>query len=353
MIRLTKKSAKAIGLPPGELVHIGEPRTHKVKLRLIEYSEDHFKETVADSIDEFLPLKDGERILWFSVNGIHEVEVVKKIGEVFNIHSLLLEDVLNTEQRPKMEDFEDYLFISMKAFNTNDKDEIIMEQVSIIIGENFVISFQESEWDMFAKVKERIKGEKGIIRKMGSDYLGYTLMDTIVDNYFMVMEKIGNRIEELEEDVITDPESRDLLVIKNSKRDIAYLRKSIWPLREVVRNLQMPTASLMTKEVQFFLTDVYDHIIYILDTIETFREIISSTVDIYISSVSFKMNEIIKVLTIIATIFIPLTFITGIYGMNFRFMPELRWRWGYPIIWGIMLGASALMLWIFKRKKWL
>ena len=352
MIKLTKKSAKIVGLPPGELVHVGEAKTHEVKLTLFEYSEDQYHETEAKSIDEFLPIEEEDNILWFEVSGIHEVEIVKKIGEAFKIHSLLLEDVLNTEQRPKMEDFEDYIFISLKAFTTNDKDEIIMDQVSIIAGDYFVISFLEGEKDIFRPIKDRIRNNKGIIRKMGSDYLAYTLIDSIVDNYFMVMEKIGDRIEELEEDVVTDPESRDLLVLKNSKRDIAYLRRSIWPLREVVRNLQRPSCDFVTKEVRFFLTDVYDHIIHILDTIETFREITSSTLDIYMSSVRFKLNEVMKALTIIATIFIPPTFITGVYGMNFRFMPELAWRWGYPIAWILMFTVGLLMLWGFKKKKW-
>jgi len=352
MIRLTKKSSKTIGLPPGELVHVGETKTHEVKLTLFEYQEDHYHETVAKSIDEFLPIEEEENILWFNINGIHEIDVIKKIGEAFNIHALLLEDILNTEQRPKMEDFEDYLFISMKAFSTNEKDEIIMDQVSIIVGENFVISFQETEFDIFRSVKERIRANKGLIRKMGSDYLAYTLIDSIVDNYFMVMEKIADRIEALEEDVISDPESGDLMIIKNSKRDIVYMRRSIWPLREVVRNMQKPSCTFVTKEVRFFLTDVYDHIIHILDSIETFREIISSTLDIYMSSVSFKMNEVMKVLTVIATIFIPLTFIAGVYGMNFKHMPELEWYWGYPLAWLIMVGIGGLMLWGFKKKNW-
>ena len=291
-------------------------------------------------------------MLWFNVNGIHEVEIIKRIGEEFNIHTMLLEDILNTEQRPKMEDFEDYLFISLKAFSTNVKDEIVMDQISIIVESNFVISFQESDNNLFKSVKERIKHGKGIIRKMGCDYLAYTLIDSIVDNYFISIEKIADRIEALEEDIISDPESQDLMVIKNSKRDVIYMRRAIAPMREVVRNMEKPSCTFITKEVRFYLTDVYDHIVHILDSLETFKEILSTTVEIYISSINFKMNEVMKVLTIIATIFIPLSFVASVYGMNFKFMPELGWRWGYEFAWFIMAVMAGLMLWSFKRRNW-
>ncbi|MBU1626604.1 magnesium/cobalt transporter CorA, partial [bacterium] len=345
MIKLTKKSLKTIGMPPGELVHVGEPKTHKVKLTLYEYSEDHSHETEAKSLDEFFPIKEKHNVLWFNVTGIHEVEIIKKIGEEFNIHSLLLEDILNTEQRPKMEDFEDYIFISLKAFMVNNKDEIVMDQISIVAGENFIISFQESDSDLFRSVRERIKQGKGLIRKMGCDYLAYTLIDSIVDNYFIVMEKIAERIEALEEDVITNPESQDLMVIKTSKRDIITMRRAIGPLREVIRNMEKPSCEFVTKEVRFFLTDVYDHIVHILDSLETFKEILSTTVEIYISSINFKMNEVMKVLTVIGTIFLPLSFIASVYGMNFKNMPELEWHWGYGFAWLIMAGIAGLMLW--------
>jgi magnesium transporter len=352
MIRLTKKSSKTIGLPPGELVHVGEAKTHEIKISLYEYSEDVCHDREGKNLDEFLPLKYEHDVLWINVNGIHEVEVIKRFGEEFNFHSLLLEDILNTEQRPKMEDFEDYIFISLKAFSLNSKDEILMDQISIIAGDNFVISFQESDNDLFKSVKDRIKYGKGLIRKMGSDYLAYTLIDSIVDNYFIVMERIAERIETLEEDVITNPESHDLMVIKNSKRDVITMRRAIGPLREVIRNMEKPSCEFVSKEVRFFLTDVYDHIVHILDSMETFKEILSTTVEIYISSINFKMNEVMKVLTIISTIFIPLSFIASVYGMNFKFMPELDWRWGYGFAWFIMLGLSGTMLWSFKKRNW-
>jgi magnesium transporter len=352
MIKLTKKSFKALGQPPGELVHVGESKTHEVKITLCEYSEDHCHEREAKSLDVLLPIKDDHNVLWFNVSGIHDIEIVKMIGDEFNLHSLLLEDILNTEQRPKMEDFEDYIFISLKGFNLNNKEEIVMDQISIIAGNNFVISFQESENDLFKPIKERIKHGKGLIRKMGSDYLTYTLIDSIVDNYFIVMEKIAERIEVLEEDVIANPESQDLMVIKTSKRDIITMRRAIGPLREVIRNMEKPSCEFITKEVKFFLTDVYDHIVHILDSVETFKEILSTTVEIYISSINFKMNEVMKVLTVIGTIFLPLSFIASVYGMNFKFMPELDWYWGYGFAWFVMISIAGFMLWMFKKRNW-
>jgi magnesium transporter len=267
---------------------------------------------------------------------------------------LLLEDIVHTDQRPKLEDFDDLLFIILRMLTYDEaNNELLSEQVSLILGPNFVISFQEREGDVFNPVRMRIKNAKGRIRKMACDYLVYALTDAVVDHYFLVLEKYGEKIEILQEEVLSHPTPHTLQVIQGTKRDMIFLRKSVWPLREAINALQRGESALISDNVIIYLRDVYDHTIQVIDTIETFRDMISGTQDVYLSSVSNKMNEVMKVLTIIATIFIPLTFIAGIYGMNFKYMPELEWYWAYPMIWAVIIVLGVLMLIGFKRKKWL
>jgi len=282
------------------------------------------------------------------------VGIIEKIGKHFSIHPLILEDILHTGQRPKMEDFEDYIFLVVKMFYYDEKDdEIKMEQVSLLLGSNFVISFQEREGDIFDPIRERIRNHKGRIRMMKADYLGYALLDTIVDNYFIILEKVGENIENMEEELVTRPTPETLQTIHNLKRELIVLRKSIWPLREVVNSLERGESPLINEATGVYLRDVYDHTIQVIDTIETFRDMVSGMLDIYLSSISNKMNEVMKVLTIIATIFIPLTFVAGIYGMNFEFMPELKWHWGYFAALLVMVAVAVIMVFYFRRKRWL
>jgi magnesium transporter len=330
MRKFLKKSSRKAGLPPGTLVHIGEKKTADVMISIIDYDEHQFEKSQVKTVEECLPFKEKPTVTWFDVNGIHEVEIIEKIGKAFNLHPLLLEDILNTEQRPKVEDFDDYLFLVLKMiFYDEVKNEIHTEQVSLVLGSNFVLSFQEAEGDVFNPVRERIKDGKGRIRKMNSAYLAYSLIDAIVDNYFVTLEKLGEDVEELQEELLTQPGPETLDMIHTLKREMIYLRKSVWPLREAISSLHRGESPLITENVAVYLRDVYDHTIQIIDAIETFRDMLSGMLDIYLSSLSNKMNEVMKVLTIIATIFIPLTFIAGIYGMNFKYMPELEWRWGY------------------------
>ncbi|MCJ7687321.1 MAG: magnesium/cobalt transporter CorA, partial [Desulfobacteraceae bacterium] len=260
----------------------------------------------------------------------------------------------HTGQRPKMEDLGDYIFIVLKMLMpAKTEGDFDAEQVSLILGSNFVISFQEKQGDVFNTIRERIKMGKGRIRKTGSDYLAYTLLDAIIDNYFVILEDVGEKIETMQEEVLANPDPSILKVIQDTKRNMIFLRKSVWPLRETISNLERGESSLIGDSVGPYLRDVYDHTIQVIDTVETFRDTISGTLDIYLSSLSNKMNEVMKVLTIIATIFIPLTFIAGLYGMNFKFMPELEWKWSYLVIWIVFLVVGALMLIGFRRKKWL
>jgi len=354
MLRLTKKRSAKIGLPPGTLIHIGERKTEKVRINILDYDEAQFEEEEAKTIEESFPFKDKPTVTWINIEGIHQVEIIEKLGSHFGLHPLLLEDILNTDQRPKMEDYGDYIFIVLKMLYLGEaNNEIEAEQVSLILGSNFVISFQEREGDVFDPVRDRIRNAKGRIRKAGADYLAYTLLDAIVDNYFIILESLGETIEETEEQLATNPNPETLQLIHALKKEMIFLRKSIWPLREVISGLERCESSLIHESTGAYLRDVYDHTIQIIDTVESFRDMISGMLDIYLSSISNKMNEVMKVLTIFASIFIPLTFVAGVYGMNFSFMPELKWQWGYFGILGVMALVGISLVVYFKRRKWL
>jgi len=354
MPRFIKKVSKQAGLIPGTLIHIGEKKAEKAKITVIDYNQTLFQEKELKTVEESFPFKDSSTVTWINIDGLHDLEIIEKIGQHFEIHSLALEDILNTDQRPKLEDFESYIFVVFKMLYRNQTDNgVIVEQVSLILGKNYVISFQEREGDVFNAVRERIRNAKGRVRKAGADYLAYSLMDAVIDNYFLIIETMGEKIEGSEERLVINPTPEVLQSIHNLKRETIFLRKSVWPLREVISALERGESSLVQKTTRVFLRDLYDHTIQVLDTVETFRDLVASMLDIYLSSLSNRMNEVMKVLTIIATIFIPLTFIAGIYGMNFKYMPELGWRWGYFGALGIMVLVALLMMSYFKRKKWL
>ena len=354
MPKLMKKRSRKAGLPPGTLIHIGEKKTEEIKITIMDYDESQFQEKEAKSFDECFPYKGRPTVTWINIDGIHQVETLEKLGECFELHPLTLEDILNTDQRPKIEDFGDYMYIVLQMFSYDDRNnEIITEQISLILGRNFVLSFQENIGDVFNQIRERIRSGKGKIRKMGADYLVYTLLDAIVDNYFIILEKIGDQIEFIEDRLIINPASDTLNTIHKLKREMLFLRKSVWPLREVISGMERGESSLIKGTTKIYLRDVYDHNIQIIDTIETLRDMLSGMLDIYLTSISNRLNAVMKVLTIIATIFMPLTFLAGIYGMNFKYMPELEWKWGYPLILLIMSTIGISMLFYFKRKKWL
>jgi len=325
-----------------------------VRITIIDYDESHVEDKEAKRIEECFPFTDKPTVTWININGLHQLDIIEKIGEHFNVHPLVLEDIVNTGQRPKIEDFVDYIFVTLKMLRYSDEEkETKAEQVSLILGSNFVISFQENEGDVFDPIRQRIEADKGRIRKMGADYLAYALMDAIVDNYFTILEKLGDRIEDFEEELVVNPKPETLQAIHHLKREMIFLRKSVWPLREVINRLERWESSLINKSTAIYFRDVYDHTIQVIDSVETFRDMLSGMLDIYLSSISNRMNEVMKVLTIIATIFIPLTFIAGVYGMNFRFMPELEMPIGYPVILLVMLFIGILMFAYFRKKKWL
>jgi len=314
----------------------------------------HVKEKEVKDIEEAFPSKGQTSITWINIDGVQKIDVIEKIGKQFGIHPLVLEDIANTGQRPKMEDFVDYLFVVFRMLQYNEENkEIKTEQISLILGSNLVISFQENEGDVFDPIRERLRTNKGRIRKMGADYLVYALIDAVVDNYFAVLERVGEKIEEIEDAIVATPSPKTLHAIHDLKRQMILLRKSVWPFREVINRLERWESKLISKSTDIFLRDVYDHTIQVIDAVETFRDILSGMLDIYMSSVSNRMNEVMKVLTIIATIFIPLTLVAGIYGMNFRYMPELEWVWGYPLVLLFMLAVGIVMLLYFRRRHWL
>ena len=347
-------SSKKPGSSPGTLVYVGDRKHEKVKITVIDYDARNFEEREVASIEDCLSYKEKDTVTWINISGIHKLEIIKSLGERFALHPLVLEDILNTDHRPKMEDFDDYLFLVLKMLHApNEEESIEYEQISIILTPRVVISLQEYEGDIFDPVRERIRNAKGRIRKKGTDYLAYALLDIIVDYYFNIFERIGERVEELQEIVLSDPKSEVLKEIQELRQEMISLRKSIWPLREVINTLVRDDSPLISADVTVYLRDVYDHTIQVIDAIETFRDMISGMMDMYMSSVSNKMNEVMKVLTIIATIFIPMTFLAGIYGMNFKFMPELEWPWAYPLLWMVMIAVFLSMMAYFKRKRWL
>jgi len=354
MAKLIKRYSKVAGLPPGTLVHVGERKEGTVRITVIDYDEQNFKEKQVSSVEECFPFKTTPTVTWINIDGIHDVAIIEKLGRQFVLHPLILEDILNTVQRPKYEDLEKYIFIVLKMLSYDDEKQVLQtEQVSLIVGANFVISFQESIGDVFEEVRDRLRNAKGRIRKMASDYLAYALMDAVVDNYFVILERLGESIETMEEELVAEPTEKTLQQIHLHKRTMIFLRKSVWPLRELINGLQKSESPLIKESTGVYLRDVYDHTIQIIDTIESFRDMVSGMLDIYLSSISNRMNAVMKVLTIIATIFIPLTFVAGIYGMNFKYMPELEMWWAYPVVWLIMVVIAACMLIYFRRKRWL
>ena len=345
-----RNSAKA-GLPPGSLIHIGDASAEPISIELLDYSED--KATMAEITDvaQLKRCMNTDSVSWVNVNGIHHPELVEKIGQIYHIHNLVLEDILNTEHYPKVEPFDDYVFFTMKMISLND-GETQKEQLSIVFSKAFVLCFQEKKGDIFGPLRERIQKGSGIIRKKGTDYLVYRLIDTVVDNYFFIVEDLEERLEKLEESVILNTDIDHTMQIQVMKREILSLRRSLLPLRDAVSSLEKGFSELIEPVNDKYFHDVYDHLIQIHDSLETNREMLSSLMDMQMANMSNRMNEVMKVLTVIATIFIPLTFIAGIYGMNFDNMPELHYKYGYYAVWAVMLLVFLAMLVCFKRKKW-
>ncbi len=352
-VKKKKKSSMKIGMPPGSMIYVGEQKVEKVKIILTEYDAKQIESCEINSVEEVEPYTDTPKVTWVNVCGLHETEFLKQIGEKFNIHPLVLEDILNTETRPKLEITDDYIFIVMKLICYNQDEKMLeSEQASFILGKNFVFSFLEKSENVFSPLKERISNQTGRLRKSGCDFLFYALMDIIVDNYYLVLEKTDDEIDLLDESLINNPEEIQIREIHNLKRQLIALRRNVWPLRELFSQLIRDESKLIKKTTQPFLRDLLDHTIHVTESVDSFRETANTLMETYLSLASNKMNEVMKVLTVIATIFIPLTFIVGIYGMNFHYMPELEWPWAYFAVWGVMIAVFVVMLIYFRKKKW-
>jgi magnesium transporter len=354
MARLVSSHAGKVGLPPGTLVHVGEDRDAPVRLTVIDYNAEDFEEREVASVAECRPYKDRDTVTWINVDGVHDVDIIQQIGDAFGLHPLAREDVVDTGQRPKTDDYGDHLFTSTKMLYCDpDADEIGAEQVSIMTGHKLVVSFQEQRGDVFEAIRDRLRNNRGRIRRMAADYLAYSLIDAVVDNYFVILEWLGDRIEQMESALVTDAGPDTAGEIHQMKRQMLFIRKAVWPMREVVSGLERSASPLLDEATGPYYRDVYDHVIQVIDTVETYRDLVSGMRDTYLAAVSNRMNEIMKVLTIIATIFIPITFIAGLYGMNFERMPELKWRYGYPAALLVMAAVAVAMLLYFRRKRWL
>jgi magnesium transporter len=348
-----KRSHKA-GLPPGALVPIGKATSVSTTIDSIIFNSDELivnQSIDASDIDAHV---EDTRILWLDVKGLKQIDAVEMIGRKFNLHPLVLEDILNSAQRPKIEDYNDYLFIVIKSLRYDDVDFVTeTEQISFILGKNFVITLRDVESPLFEPVIQRLKVRKSKLREGKVDYLTYSCIDLIIDNYFLILEKIGDRIETIEDALVSKPSHQTLGQIHKLKTDLIFLRKSLWPLREIISRMLGGDIPFINESLRPYLRDLFDHAIHAIDTVETFRDITSGMIDIYLSSVNNRLNETMRVLTIIATIFIPLTFLCGWYGMNFDDMPELKWRYGYPMVITLAIAVASSMLFYFRKKKWI
>ena len=350
----SNQPSTTIGLPPGALVHVGKKRVDRTSVTITDYDEHDINERGLGPDDDYQPYLQSQTVSWINVIGLHEPDIIGRMGKAAGLHVLEIEDILNTGQRPKMQERDDHIFVSIKMlYRSKTSGDIVSEQVSLVLLENAVVTFQEVHEDVFDLIRDRIRKTEGRIRRMKADYLFYALIDAIVDNYFVVLEEVGEDIDSLQDEVIEKPAPRTLGMIHQLKRDLVALRKVLWPTRELLSLLERSETPLIREGTRIFLRDVHEHVIRVIDTIETYRDTVSGTLDIYLSSVSNRMNETMKVLTIIATLFIPLTFIVGVYGMNFQHMPELTLRWGYPAVWGVMIALAVTMAVYFKRKNWI
>ncbi len=349
-----KAGGKKAGLSPGSLVYIGQERASKPKITVFNYTSEGYSEKTVETIEECLPYKDEKSVTWINIDGVHDVELIDKIGNLFELHPLLLEDVVNTTQRPKMDEFDDHLFAVLRMLTYDEKENCIMsEQVSIVLSKKVVISFQEDEGDLYDPIRARIRDNKSKLRDFGSDYLVYRIMDVTVDHYYTLIEKLGDKIEHLEGKVLHHPPRTILQEIQDVKKDLLLLRRSVYPLREVLAAMTRDDNKMIAKKTQKFIRDVHDHTVHVIEALEMFRETVNGLKDAYHSHLNIEMNKTIQTLTIITTIFIPLSFIAGVYGMNFEYMPELTSRYGYPATLAVMAASAVGMLFYFRRRKWL
>ena len=353
MRKSVKSTADKAGLSPGTLVHVGERKLDRIIIKIIRYGPETLEEKICQKVEECWSYAGWNETTWIDVTGLHEVEAVEQIGKHFDLHPLVLEDIVNTEQRPKLEDFDDYLFITLRLPSVDEDEGIVMDHFSLVLLPGTVISFREGDAEAFAGIRRRLEKKGGRFRKAGADYLMYTLLDSIVDRYFVILDTLEDRFDVLEEELVEDPDQNTLEEIYRVKDKLIKIRRTVWPIREVLGSLDKEDSLLIKEETKPFIRDVYDHLHQVIETIEVIRDTVESMQDTYLSMVSNKMNQVMTLLTIIAVIFIPLNFLAAIYGMNFKYMPELQWRYGYFFLWLLIVGIASTLFLVFKRKKWL
>lgn len=354
MKRLTPRRGRKAGLPPGSVVHIGTVSSHPTRIQTLRYDASRLVEESGATLAQALACRDETGVAWINVDGVHDVELLKKLGEGFGLHPLVVEDIANTEQRPKLDDYGEYLFIVLKML-APDGGHVVAEQVSLIIGRHVVLSFQEHDkpGDCLDPLRARLRADAARVRAGGADYLAYNILDSIVDHYFVVLEKLGDEADRIEEAAQAMASARAAESIHQLRRELLFVRRAVWPLRELLAQLARRESKLITEPTVLYLRDVYDHAVQVIENIESLRDLLSSLLDVHLTRASLRMNETMKALTLIATVFIPLTFVVGVYGMNFDHMPELHWRYSYPILWLLMIAIGVAMVVWFKRKKWL
>lgn len=354
MVRLFQRTHRPPAQSPGTVEYHGERKVEAVGTELIAYGPERYEESEGVAPEAARAAVAADGVAWLNVNGLHETDLLRNVGELYGLHPLVLEDVVNLHHRPKLEDYGDYLYIVLRMLSFDSEQlRLESEQVSLVIGEGFVVTFQERPGDVLQPVRERLRRPVSRFRNLGAGYLGYALIDAVVDHYFQVLEGVGEAVEDLEEELLGEAQRGTLERIHQLKRECILLRRAVAPLRDVASSLARDELALVGEEVQPFLRDLYDHVIHVIDTVDSFRDILSGLQDLYLSNVSNRMNDVMKVLTIFTAMFVPLTFVAGIYGMNFEHMPELGWRWSYPLFWGVILTLAVVMLFFFRRRRWL
>ena len=349
-----KKRSSKSGLPPGTPVHIGVQRVDAMSITGRIFSESMAHVQTILRVEDIAAFLQDPHKKWVTIQGIHDVDTLQRAAEMFGLHPLVVEDIVNTEHRAKIEDYGTYVFVILKVVSyKNSEGTLTVEQVSLVLGDNFVLCVLEGTDNPFSVLEERLAKDHSRLRQLGCDYLAYAHIDTLIDHYFPLLERLGEEIDELEDNLVERTDRECLTRLHYLKRNMLHVRKAVWPLREVLSHLERGDSKLIEASTHVYLRDAYDHVVQIIETTETYREMLGEMLDMYLSSLSNKLNETMKVLTVIATIFIPLTFIVGIYGMNFRVMPELEWPWGYPAIMGLMLLLALGMLWYFRNKEWI
>jgi len=354
MPRLFGRHGAGAGAPPGTLVYDREKRTEEVSVRVMDYSPGACHVKVPKRIEDTFPLRDSESVSWIDIEGLHDTEMLARFGEHFGLHPLVLEDILNTHQRPKLEEYDDYFYVVARMLVPGKDDELFhAEQVSYILGKAYLVTFQEIPGDVFDPVRQRVELGRGKSRRLGPDYLLYSLLDAMVDNYFVILQSMAERIEAIEHIIATEPKKYDLDQVHRLRRELVYLRRYTWPLRDVVAGLSRSDSPLISEDTRVYLRDLHDHVVQVIETVENFRDVLASLQDVYLSTLSHRTNEVIRVLTIISTIFVPLTFLAGVYGMNFHYFPELTWKYGYIAFWAVSAVVVVLLLGFLRRRSWM